>query len=669
MERFACTGSTTLTFYAYGKSSFGISWNHAGQHAPYKPNTLELWAKTIVEDNIHHNSRVAWKAVQRHAMENSIPLSFRAKAVRDLHNKLTKHMWYFDDDPWVSARLFVENDARSPKPTFALIQLHDVLEAKSLAFAVQDAAKYFVRIKEGFMDATENTNSSSASLFLFEGYTSEDGSIPLGYCFIRTTARNDAVAGVKKAILTDFLQYFKNAGCELETTFSDKDFSEINAFHAVWPNSKHQLCYWHCNRAIKKRLAALRQHPRPYNGDAATAVFDFIDPNFVPISQVPKELRGSLAKPPPRPVKRPQRFLVKSIPQTETLADDSHSDDLHSDDSGDEVQERFFKLIRRGLTGEITEQEAYALSLQLQQHVETDILSPPQHFNDSDSRSGNDSEESDDEIDSDDEGEEEEVICGDGLGAIAAGASDNARATVEVFAVDDKEYSGMDENRNQLREVWAYMWNDWYRRERWPLWARSSVADTLSTKRTTMIVESHWQKLKHIDLAHFNRPRMDRLAHVLANETIPRCLLRLPGHESTDYRITDLTSHQKGAKQHWKKCVTAKINGHYDTRVSKWTCNCGSQKYSPYLICKHLVQQTTLRLTAHLAPDISMLERFSKIPASFFKQLYLRTSPPFYTIPGVCPPGDVPNESFFEGDEFERLEVSSPMRRRLLRTF
>lgn len=68
-------------------------------------------------------------------------------------------------------------------------------------------------------------------------------------------------------------------------TLSDKDWSEINAFCKVFPQAKHQLCFWHCLDAIKKRLAILRRRPAYYDVDQAIHEFEFIDKNFVPIAQ------------------------------------------------------------------------------------------------------------------------------------------------------------------------------------------------------------------------------------------------------------------------------------------------------------------------------------------------------------------------------------------------
>lgn len=94
-------------------------------------------------------------------------------------------------------------------------------------------------------------------------------------------------SGGKEALLTDFLKHFRDVWgiSAIAFTLSDKDSTEINAFRAVWPKAKHQLCYWHCNKAVKKRLAILRRMPGPYNAEAARREFPFISKDFVPFAQ------------------------------------------------------------------------------------------------------------------------------------------------------------------------------------------------------------------------------------------------------------------------------------------------------------------------------------------------------------------------------------------------
>ncbi len=107
--------------------------------------------------------------------------------------------------------------------------------------------------------------------------------IPLAFLLIRTT--KEAVPGSKQTILERFLRKLRALGVHPEFTLSDKDWSEINAMRAVWPNAKHQLCFWHALRAIKQRLAKNKEHPAAYDAEAAHEKFEFIDLNFVPAAQ------------------------------------------------------------------------------------------------------------------------------------------------------------------------------------------------------------------------------------------------------------------------------------------------------------------------------------------------------------------------------------------------
>jgi hypothetical protein len=43
---------------------------------------------------------------------------------------------------------------------------------------------------------------------------------------------------------------------------------------------------------------------------------------------------------------------------------------------------------------------------------------------------------------------------------------------------------------NDLPEVFAYLWMNWYRIGRWELWARSACKDMIPILKMTMMVES-----------------------------------------------------------------------------------------------------------------------------------------------------------------------------------
>ena len=116
---------------------------------------------------------------------------------------------------------------------------------------------------------------------------------PLGYLFIRSPKESEA--GAKERYISEFLEYFRREwSIKPIFTLTDKDMSEINAFSKVFPDAKHQLCFWHCLRAIKKRLAILRRRPKYYDVKEAVKEFDWIDPEFVPSAQM-KESNNSVS--------------------------------------------------------------------------------------------------------------------------------------------------------------------------------------------------------------------------------------------------------------------------------------------------------------------------------------------------------------------------------------
>lgn len=55
----------------------------------------------------------------------------------------------------------------------------------------------------------------------------------------------------------------------------------------VWPNSKHQLCFWHALKAVKKWLAKNKITPAHYNAIKANKSFSFIVKSFIPEHQLP----------------------------------------------------------------------------------------------------------------------------------------------------------------------------------------------------------------------------------------------------------------------------------------------------------------------------------------------------------------------------------------------
>ena len=127
-----------------------------------------------------------------------------------------------------------------------------------------------------------NTNGDNFELFAAVA-GAEGSGLPLAYLFIRT--ERGTLPHTKRVILERFLQALKDRQVSPEFTLTDKDWSEIEAFRTIWPTAKHQLCFWHALRALKQRMAKLKDTPTPYDVNAAHQEFPFIKLTFVPASQ------------------------------------------------------------------------------------------------------------------------------------------------------------------------------------------------------------------------------------------------------------------------------------------------------------------------------------------------------------------------------------------------
>lgn len=180
-----------------------------------------------------------------------------------------------------------------------------------------------------------------------------------------------------------------------------------------------------------------------------------------------------------------------------------------------------------------------------------------------------------------------------------------------------------------LREVWGYMWTQWYSPKKWKLWARST-SEHISRLRTTMSVENHWRQLKHDYLHHLLRPRLDQLVYIIVTKVLPAYLHRGQVLEDNHAlgRAKTLTKHQQDFKRAWKALSDRPVSStNYHTDVKAWVCRCGQQKYNCFHLCKHLVQ-------ACQPP-----------PSAFFRFVHRRRTQPLYRHPWLRPKEDNQNAS------------------------
>ncbi|KAH9023946.1 hypothetical protein EDB85DRAFT_2075228 [Lactarius pseudohatsudake] len=112
---------------------------------------------------------------------------------------------------------------------------------------------------------------------------------------------------------------------------------------------------------------------------------------------------------------------------------------------------------------------------------------------------------------------------------------------------------------HDLPNLWAYLWENWYRHGRWELWARSADPREIPRLKTTMFVEAHWWRVKEDYLNHFSLPRLDLLAWVLLTKLAPTYYRKIEVVFNGIGRFRELPRWRKDFKAAWKKAMRTPI--------------------------------------------------------------------------------------------------------------
>ena len=128
--------------------------------------------------------------------------------------------------------------------------------------------------------------------------------------------------------------------------------------------------------------------------------------------------------------------------------------------------------------------------------------------------------------------------------------------------------------------------------DKWKLWAQSAYPYAIPWKQTTMVVEAMWENFKCGVLYNYNCLRVDFATFSLVIQALPAYRHKLLKHINDPHKgqAASLHGEQILIKKAWEFLYNREIGGSYNTNVGNWTCNCGTQKYHLYLLCKHLVK-------------------------------------------------------------------------------
>jgi hypothetical protein len=299
----------------------------------------------------------------------------------------------------------------------------------------------------------------------------DNAGFPLAYCLLSTAT---SISSQKRTTaLTTFLQQVRDTYDIIPSfTHVDKDFAEISALGKVWPKAKTQICLWHLDRAVGERLAKPTLKTTPYDVASACTEFGFIDPSFRPTTQ-----------PDPR---------------------DNEEYGYRSHDEYRPGRKKAKKKKKAVVTSTLPPPLPPALLSQANPNsIIIKIAIPPSQ---NISRPRATSPPSDDPTDSEDSDIED---TGTRRQFCPVDLREKVRSLIERHFCAHPSIPGYARPnevairwwavqemydfcvRNRLCELWAYLWGNWYRPQRWTLWARST-SDEIPRLRTTMVCESQY---------------------------------------------------------------------------------------------------------------------------------------------------------------------------------
>jgi hypothetical protein len=262
---------------------------------------------------------------------------------------------------------------------------------------------------------------------------------PLSYSFLTTASA--IPIGKRMNALTAWARVLKiKYKIEPKVFHVDKDMAEIGMIKEVWPDAKISLCAWHMQKAVRERLAKSKLSTTPYLARRANQVFSFIDPTFLPPGQPDRtEYEGG---------KIPNEYSAE------------------------------YALRERQYHSQTTIRlppPSQPIDVPLTIH----LPAPTEDRNDSETRR----------------------FCPEGYRPAILEMLDKAYcAHPFIPGYSNPHPKAIHEwatrkiytycVKYDLREVWAYLWENWLRPGRWELWARSACIEMIPVLKTTMIIEA-----------------------------------------------------------------------------------------------------------------------------------------------------------------------------------
>lgn len=270
---------------------------------------------------------------------------------------------------------------------------------------------------------------------------------PLSYCMLSTQTAIDV--GKRTKALTAWVTRLRDQyGIDPRFCHTDKDMAQISMARVVWPLIKVQLCWWHLRKFVRQRLARNELATTPYNAHRAHREFSWITVDFVPAGQPNHDEYEGGHHDTEAEITQGQvsiNTILLRIPPTQTAV----AQDISPTPSDEPPL-----TIRIPPPNNSTAPANTPRRIFCPEECREPIINMlERHF------------------------------CAH---PTIPGFSHPSPAGIREWAV--KQMYTFCVN-NDLQEVWAYLWENWYRSGRWELWARAPCPE-IPRLKTTMMLES-----------------------------------------------------------------------------------------------------------------------------------------------------------------------------------
>ncbi|CAG8541272.1 23481_t:CDS:2 [Dentiscutata erythropus] len=294
INRYACMGNMIFTIDPQKQRAI-VQCSHqlAHEHPQYRQVEFPAAAKEWIRDNIKYNlqSSKLYELLQQHKLINV-----------NIHTKEQVYYWVtifsrqtymFDStDQLLSAKKYLEQ-----QQGFKITYYVKNSFVKAIGFTTPLLERIGIKnLKEIIIDSTFKTNQERFELFVVNANHRGYG-MPLAYLFLLmcdgteesyNNPKNTTCTRVQA--LREFFSSLRNEGLLPAFVLLDKDAGEISAVEEAWSwTANIQLCYWHLDHAIRRRLKDKKPKASGYSKEKAAEAshqFDFIDPSWFPENKI-----------------------------------------------------------------------------------------------------------------------------------------------------------------------------------------------------------------------------------------------------------------------------------------------------------------------------------------------------------------------------------------------